>query len=478
MKKRKLYIYIFAACSTIIILLSVIAYNIDKTEKKDREQAYTLLRGGQTDLNENRILESFSKLQRAKTYFDKEKDSTGNFEATVYLSMIYDQIGQRRNGYEIMKTLNFIDVPEYEMYSSQYYLRMMAYYLLIFEKDYKKVEYYTKKCIDFTKKKYPKQYMSYIKMDMANLVELYITAGDYQKAKSLAGKLMNERKDGKDIYLSQLYYCMGLIYYKEGKNKQAYDYLEKGLDYSKRHEAFNNEINSLIMLAKLDSLAHDMHAYIRHRQSHDSLKSKISGNEVYYQIALMQEQHKRDIMEQENRKNRTVHILTVIILALIPPLMILAFVFIYKNIKNKQHIALMEKQKLDNMIEMERMEKELLKLKIEKSNQLLDKSQKDNTILSMKLVEHDNNKDNLKMFERRLKETDSNFVSIIESKYPNLSRNDIKLMSLIKMGMDSHEIASVLNITIESLHKSRYRLRKKLGLEKQQELETFINSIS
>lgn len=476
MKNEKLRIYIFATCSIIIITLFLIfAYNIDKNRKKS-EQAYTLLRLGQKDFNNNKILESFSKLQRAKTIFDNEKDSMGVFEATVYLSIIYDQIGQKRNGYEMLRTLKFIDVPKYEMYSSQYYLRMMAYYLLIFEKDYKKVEYYTKKCIDFTKKKYPNN-TSYIKMDMANLVELYITVGDSNKARLLANRLMNENESGSGIYLSQLYYCMGLIHYNENKIKQAYEYFEKGLDYSRRYEAFNNEMNSLIMLAKLDSLSHDMPAYVRHKQSYDSLKSKISGNEIYYQIALMQEQHKREIIQHENKKNRTVYTLVVIILALIPPLMILAFILIYKNIKNKQHIAQMEKQKLTNIIEMERMEKELLKLKIEKKNQLFDKSQKDNIILNLKLVEHGHKKDNLKTFERWLKETDDNFISIIESKYPHLSRNDIKLMSFIKMGMDSHEIASVLNITIESLHKSRYRLRKKLNLEKQQELETFINSI-
>lgn len=391
--------------------------------------------------------------------------------------MIYDQTGLKRNGYELLKPLKFIDVPEYAMYSSQYYLRMMAYYLLIFEKDYKKAEYYTNKCIEFTKQKYSDN-TTYIKMDMANLMELHIMAGNYKKAKQLAQKLMNEDEKGKDIYLSQLYYCMGLICHKEGKNKQAYGYLEKSLHYSKQYEAFGNGINSLAMLTKLDSLSNDMSSYIRHKYSHDSLKNKVAGNETYYRIALIQEQHKREITEQENRKNRTIYMLTIIILALIPPSMTLAFVFIYKNIKNKQHIAQMEKQKLGNMIEMERMEKELLKLKIDKKSKLLDETQKDNTILSLKLAEHDNKKDHLKIFERRLKETDDNFVSIIEQKYPNLSHNDINLMSFIRMGMDSHEITSILNITIESLHKSRYRLRKKLNLEKQQSLETFINSIS
>lgn len=50
-------------------------------------------------------------------------------------------------------------------------------------------------------------------------------------------------------------------------------------------------------------------------------------------------------------------------------------------------------------------------------------------------------------------------------------------MSLIKIGLSSSEISNMLNITMDSLHKSRYRLRKKLGLASGQELEAFINSI-
>ena len=43
--------------------------------------------------------------------------------------------------------------------------------------------------------------------------------------------------------------------------------------------------------------------------------------------------------------------------------------------------------------------------------------------------------------------------------------------------MPSGEISKLLNITMDSLHKSRYRLRKKMGLEAGQILETFIDTI-
>jgi len=48
--------------------------------------------------------------------------------------------------------------------------------------------------------------------------------------------------------------------------------------------------------------------------------------------------------------------------------------------------------------------------------------------------------------------------------YPEVSNNDLRLMSLLKMNLSSKEIANILNISVEGVKKARYRLRKKLNL--------------
>ena len=48
--------------------------------------------------------------------------------------------------------------------------------------------------------------------------------------------------------------------------------------------------------------------------------------------------------------------------------------------------------------------------------------------------------------------------------YPEVSNNDLRLMSLLKMNLSSKEIANILNISVEGVKKVRYRLRKKLNL--------------
>ena len=58
--------------------------------------------------------------------------------------------------------------------------------------------------------------------------------------------------------------------------------------------------------------------------------------------------------------------------------------------------------------------------------------------------------------------------------YPNVSNNDLRLMSLLKMNLSSKEIANILNISIEGVKKARYRLRKKLNLSTEESLQELV----
>ena len=55
-----------------------------------------------------------------------------------------------------------------------------------------------------------------------------------------------------------------------------------------------------------------------------------------------------------------------------------------------------------------------------------------------------------------------------------LTPGELKLASLMRMNLSSKEIASTLGISPESLRISRYRLRKKLNLDKGESLQQFL----
>lgn len=81
------------------------------------------------------------------------------------------------------------------------------------------------------------------------------------------------------------------------------------------------------------------------------------------------------------------------------------------------------------------------------------------------------------LFYKRLDKLSDSFYSKLANQFSNLSKNEIRLCSLIRLKMDSRSIATMQNITVSSLNTSRYRLRKKLRLSEDEDLDFFIQNI-
>ncbi|GAA4792295.1 hypothetical protein GCM10023231_20390 [Olivibacter ginsenosidimutans] len=80
-------------------------------------------------------------------------------------------------------------------------------------------------------------------------------------------------------------------------------------------------------------------------------------------------------------------------------------------------------------------------------------------------------------FRKVFEEIHQDFFDKLHHINPALSSSDLRLISLIKMNLDASEIATLLGISADSLRVSRYRLRKKLGMEQGKSLTAFIQSI-
>ncbi|MDX2249634.1 MAG: tetratricopeptide repeat protein [Bacteroidia bacterium] len=77
-------------------------------------------------------------------------------------------------------------------------------------------------------------------------------------------------------------------------------------------------------------------------------------------------------------------------------------------------------------------------------------------------------------FEKYFRQVYSDFDEKIKRAFSELTGNEIRMITLMKMNLSTKEIATILNITPESVIKARYRLRKKLNLDTDQNLQQFI----
>lgn len=85
--------------------------------------------------------------------------------------------------------------------------------------------------------------------------------------------------------------------------------------------------------------------------------------------------------------------------------------------------------------------------------------------------------DKVEDFNIRIEKMHKDFMGRLAQLYPDLSSNETRLAVLIRLGISSKEIATLLNISPKSVEINRYRLRKKLGLDRKASLTQFINNI-
>lgn len=90
-------------------------------------------------------------------------------------------------------------------------------------------------------------------------------------------------------------------------------------------------------------------------------------------------------------------------------------------------------------------------------------------------MEHD---DDLQAFQTTFDSVHHDFFSKLQEAYPELNSKDKLLCAYIKMNLLSKEIAPLMNISLRGVEISRYRLRKKLGLEEGENLTEFLQKFS
>ena len=88
-----------------------------------------------------------------------------------------------------------------------------------------------------------------------------------------------------------------------------------------------------------------------------------------------------------------------------------------------------------------------------------------------KNIEHDTD---WEQFEFHFDLVHGDFSSRIRQAYPTLSPQDMKIAAYLRMNLSTKEIAQLLNISLRGVEKARYRLRKKLELERQVNLTEYI----
>ena len=158
-------------------------------------------------------------------------------------------------------------------------------------------------------------------------------------------------------------------------------------------------------------------------------------------------------------------------------------------------VVLSENQALHNAVEQKRQEVMNVALSIVEQKEFLeslddmvsrlaksdDPNEKDRLVAELssalkQRLSYDSDVDS-QYFYAQAESLHEDFNAKLSENFPNMTQQERRLATLLRLGFSSKYIATLMNITPKSVEISRYRLRQKLGLGKGDNLVNFIKSI-
>jgi len=263
-------------------------------------------------------------------------------------------------------------------------------------------------------------------------------------------------------------------------------------------DSYKGLYSSYLGLKKTDSVQHYLNLFIPANDSLISEQYNEKINTLNYEYQLDKERSSFSIekelivSEQKNQKIFFISILSML------SLIILVIVFFWYVMKTKyqksnllRHNLILEKENLT--LDLERKNKELTStlLNLIERNEFISKIsenlehiksnerdfdlQKINNMI--RAIDKDLTKNLWKEFEMSYVEVHKEFFNKLSSFSSPLTSNERRLCALIKLNMSTKDISSITYQSKHSIKIARYRLRKKLGLVRNENLSSFLHNL-
>lgn len=310
---------------------------------------------------------------------------------------------------------------------------------------------------------------------------------------------------------------LGDVFRKSGNPDSAIYFSAKALELSERLGNTYQKRSALVDLAKTNELLGNHHAAYLFLEEARQLSELIFSEESAKQLAVKEAQYEVNQkiaqiaqLEQVSRSDARIRWLLIVLLF---ALIVLALVMINRQkLKIRSSKTLLDRQKevleiKEKLIATEKENINLLEarmaLEVESQSKsltaqtlhVIDKNQMLEGIQEkLKKILEEDPKEQKKKIRNLIKQIDYNFsqdtdwddfkfsfekvhqdfFKKLHQTSQELTPGELKLASLMRMNLSSKEIASTLGISLESLRISRYRLRKKLNLQKGESMQQYL----
>lgn len=300
----------------------------------------------------------------------------------------------------------------------------------------------------------------------ANASELYYFQKNFGLAKSFAYKTiaLSDQNDYK-LKVMQATRILADVYDVTKQPDSSLYYYKQYIDYNTQYQN-ENDVKKLT-----------------------SLKLQNEFDEI-----LRQNEIER-IQKENEYKNRELRYIALMVFGgLIAIILVLLFLNIRsKNAKLrlKEENLVLEKNQLNQDLDYKKKElvSNLIYL-LEKnefitsiSKKLMDlkpEAKKDNKEIIQQIIneiKHNSSKKMWEEFELRFKEVHTEFYQKLLESHPDLTPNEVKLSAFLRLNMTTKEISAITYQSVKSINVARFRLRKKLQMERDENLIAYLSSL-
>jgi tetratricopeptide (TPR) repeat protein len=295
------------------------------------------------------------------------------------------------------------------------------------------------------------------------------------------------------------------VYFDRKEFSSAEENSLRALRIAEEENLLEIKESTLNLLAKCAAAQKKFESAFDYQWKHSAVRDSLSNRAKKRAIAEMQvrfetrqkEQELADVRQQSEIRKRIIWL--VVALSTIG---VLTLWLLYRQKKLRNRLLQQENEQLEqtrqneeqiNRLKQEKLTAELdfknrelasLALHLTQKNEILQKiseelkSSSNGTASLQKLVKGNLDMDgSWKNFQLHFEQVHPQFFKLLEQRFPELSDHEVKLCSYIKIGLSNKEIAQLFNINPSSVEMSRYRLRKKLNLEAEMQLNDFIRGI-
>jgi len=349
-------------------------------------------------------------------------------------------------------------------------------------------------------------YKNFTKLERANIAENYLKKGI---------KVAQQNDIHYDI-LSYCYLTYGEIQTTLGNEEKAEKYFLEAYKIVKSTDKTNLFINRAVShylsdyykkQGKMDlAYSYKEEEYKFSKESYDQL---IDDKTKYLEAYYNSEQQNQKILQLEEKNklySKQVVLYIGVILLAICGVIFLIYMIRYKQKLNQKNTEILEAEKNETQLTLQLEMEEKARMKAEKELMTIQQEQLQKQALATSLqLNHKNSfinelkdkikSDNTTNLERFLKDerlTDDDFneiQNIVQEVHPNLfkrlneiSKNkltnqDLKYAAYIYLNMDNQQIANILKVEQKTVRMTKYRLKQKIGLEKEVDLTIFLQNL-